>query len=133
MQALNHTRQEILAERGAVAAQRWTRLRGLIGRSSLHESEGLLLLGTKAIHTIGMRFAIDVLFLDEDGRAIHLLHAFKPSQISPLIGRSAMVLELPAGTLEKTGTQVGDWIEVSLLNRAMAAAAGRLTDTGAGA
>ncbi len=133
MQALNHTLQEILAERGAVAVQPWARLRGLIGRPSLRESEGLLLLGTKAIHTMGMRFAIDVLFLDEDGRAIHLLHAFKPSQISPLVGRSAMVLELPAGTLEKTGTQVGDWIEVSLLNRAMAAAAGRSTDTGTGA
>jgi uncharacterized protein len=133
MQALNHTRQEVLAERGAVAAQPWARLRGLIGRPSLCESEGLLLLGTKAIHTMGMRFAIDVVFLDEDGRALHLLHAFKPSQISPLVVRSAMVLELPAGTLDRTKTKVGDWIEVSLLNRAMATQADRSTDRDEGA
>jgi uncharacterized protein len=133
MQALNHTRQEILAERGSVAAQPWARLRGLIGRTSLRESEGLLLLGTKAIHTMGMRFAIDVVFLDEDGRALHLLHAFKPSQISPLVGRSAMVLELPAGTLDRTKTKVGDWIEVSLLNRAMATQADRSTNRDEGA
>ena len=117
MQAINHCRQRMLAERGIVAARSWTRLRGLIGRASLERGEGLLLLGTKGIHTIGMRFSIDVLFLDEDGRVIHLICALKPYQISPLIGNSAMVLELPAGILQETGTEVDDWIEVSLFRQ----------------
>jgi len=107
MQAFNHCRERMLVERGIVAARSWTRLQGLIGRASLERGEGLLLLGTKGIHTIGMRFAIDVLFLDEDGRVIHLVHALKPHQISPLIGNSAMVLELPAGILRETGTELG--------------------------
>lgn len=117
MQAMNHCRQRMLAEKGIIAARSWTRMRGLIGRSSLERGEGLLLLGTKGIHTIGMRFAIDVLFLDEDGRVVHMIHALKPYQISPLIGNSAMVLELPAGILRETGTEVGDWIEVSLFKQ----------------
>lgn len=120
MQAFNLTRQRFLTGTGNVAARPWARMRGLIGHSPLEPGEGLLLLGTKGIHTIGMRFAIDVLFLDEDGRAIHIIQTLEPFQISPLIGNSAMVLELPAGILRETGTELGDWIEVSLLNQALA-------------
>jgi uncharacterized membrane protein (UPF0127 family) len=117
MQAFNDTRQRFLAGRGSVAARPWARLRGLIGCTSFELGEGLLLLGTKGIHTIGMRFAIDVLFLDEEGRVIHLIRSLKPYQISPLIGNSAMVLELPAGILRETGTKLGDWIDVSLFKQ----------------
>ena len=117
MQAFNDTRQRFLAGRGNVAAQFWARLHGLIGRSSLEFGEGLLLIGTRGIHTIGMRFAIDVLFLGEGGQIIHLIHALKPFRISPFIQNSAMVLELPAGTLGATGTQVGDWIEITVTDR----------------
>lgn len=118
MQASNHTRQNSLAEKGTVANRPWLRMRGLIGRASLDPGEGLLLLGTKGIHTIGMRFPIDVLFLNDDGWVIHLIHALKPFRVSPLFKHSAMVLELPAGTLQETGTKVGDWIEIMLVDRA---------------
>lgn len=114
MQALNRTRNKQLAEKGTVANRPWLRLRGLLGRSALEPAEGLLLLGTKSIHTIGMRFVIDVLFLDVDRHVVHLIHAFKPFRVSPFIGTSAMVLELPAGTLKETETGVGDWIELTL-------------------
>ncbi len=114
MQASNHTRNKMLADKGIVANRPWLRMRGLIGRSSLEPGEGLLLLGTKGIHTIGMRFAIDVLFLNDDGWVIHLIHALKPFRFSPVIKTSGMVLELPAGTLKETGTQVGDWIEITI-------------------
>ena len=94
------------------------RLCVLIGRASLEPGEGLLLLGTKGIHTLGMRFAIDALFLNDDGWVIHLIHALKPFRFSPFFKNSAMVLELPAGTLQETGTQVGDWIEIMIADRA---------------
>ena len=118
MQASNHTRQKPLAEKGNVANRPWLRMRGLIGRASLDPGEGLLLLGTKGIHTLGMRFPIDVLFLNDDGWVIHLIHALRPFRVSPFLNNSAMVLELPAGTLQETGTQVGDWIEVAVTDRA---------------
>ena len=114
MQALNRTRNKKLVEKGTVANRPWLRLRGLLGRSALEPREGLLLLGTKSIHTIGMRFAIDALFLDVDRQVVHLIHALTPFHISPFIGTSAMVLELPAGTLKETDTRVGDWIELTL-------------------
>ena len=114
MQAFNHTRQRFLAGRGSVAARPWARLRGLIGRSSFEFGEGLLMMGTQGIHTIGMRFAIDVLWLDEDGQVLYSIHAMEPFRFSPIIRKAAMVLELPAGVLCETGTQVGDRIEVAL-------------------
>lgn len=117
MQAYNHTRQRYLAEHGPVANRPWARMRGLIGRTSLQPNEGLLLIGTKGIHTIGMRFAIDVLFLNSDGWVIHAIHALQPFRVSPYVKNSTMVIELPAGVLHETGTQVGDWIKVTRLSR----------------
>ncbi len=117
MQAYNHTRQRYLAEHGPVANRPWARMRGLIGRASLQPNEGLLLIGTKGIHTIGMRFPIDVLFLNEEGWVIHAIHALKPFHMSPYLKNAVMVIELPAGVLHETGTQAGDWIKVTRLSR----------------
>ncbi len=120
MQASNHTRNKTLADKGIVANRPWLRMRGLLGRSALEPGEGLLLLGTKGIHTIGMRFVIDVLFLNDDGWVIHMIHALKPFRVSPFFKTSAMVLELPSGTLQETGTQVGDWIAVGVADAVQA-------------
>ncbi|MBI5033374.1 MAG: DUF192 domain-containing protein [Chloroflexi bacterium] len=127
MQAFNHTRQRYLAEHGPVAGRPWARMRGLIGRASLQPNEGLLLLGTKGIHTIGMRFPIDVLFLNADGWVIHSIHGLKPFRLSPYVKNATMVIELAAGVLRETGTQVGDWIKVTRLSRVTTQ---RLSNTG---
>ena len=74
-------------------------------------------MGTQGIHTIGMRFAIDVLLLDEEGQVLYSIHAMKPLRLSPVIRKAMMVLELPAGVLRETGTQVGDRIDVMVTNR----------------
>ena len=126
MQAYNHTRQRYLADHGPVANRPWARMRGLIGRASLQPNEGLLLIGTKGIHTIGMRFSIDVLFLNADGWVIHEIRALKPFRLSPYVKNATMVIELPAGVLRESGTQVGDWIKVTRLSRVTTQ---RLSDT----
>ncbi|HEX9075450.1 MAG TPA: DUF192 domain-containing protein [Anaerolineae bacterium] len=114
MRALNRTRQAVLVEEGATAASVWARMRGLLGHRPLKPGEGLLLRGEKAIHTIGMGFPIDVLFLDRGGRVVHLHHSMVPLRASPFVFRAANVLEMPAGTLARTGTCVGDEIELTL-------------------
>jgi len=114
MQVINRTRRQMLVEKGTVAARPWARLRGLLGRAGLGKGEGLLLDGTIGIHTVGMRFAIDVLFLDKDGRVLYLIHALKPFRFSPIVKRSAMVLELAVGILRATKTQIGDELEITL-------------------
>jgi uncharacterized protein len=112
LRAANRTRNTILVTRGEIAASWWSRLRGLLGHPPLHSGEGLLLRGEKAIHTVGMSFAIDVVFLDRTGQVVHLIPAMGPLRASPFIGRATDVLELPAGTIAATGTQVGDQLDL---------------------
>ncbi len=113
--AINRTRATCLVERGEIAASMWARLRGLLGRAPLQAGEGLLLRGEKAIHTIGMGLAMDALFLDRDGRVVHSISAMPPLRLSPFIARAADVLELPAGTIARTATQVGDHVEIEFI------------------
>jgi hypothetical protein len=114
LRAHNRTRHAPLVTQGAVAASWWTRLRGLLGHAPLTPGEGLLLRGENAIHTIGMSFAIDVLFLDRAGRIVHLIPALPPLRASPFVARAVDVLELPAGTIAQTGTTIGDLIELEI-------------------
>ncbi len=116
MRAINRTRNTVLVTNGAVAASAWSRLRGLLGHAPLQSGEGLLLRGEKAIHTIGMGFPIDVLFLDRAGRVVHLADAMPPLRASPFVFSAANVLEMPAGTLRSTGTALGDEIELTIDN-----------------
>ncbi len=108
MRATNRTRGALLVEDGSVAASPWARLRGLLGRPPLQPGQGLLLRGEKAIHTVGMGYPIDVLFLDRSGRVVQLYHSMVPLRASPYVWRAADVLELPPGTLTRTGTVQGD-------------------------
>jgi uncharacterized membrane protein (UPF0127 family) len=114
MRATNQTRNVVLVERGYVAASLWTRLRGLLGRAPLQAGDGLLLRGEKAIHTVGMGYPIDVLFLDRSGQVVHLYHAMPPLRASPYVRRAQDILELPPGVLAKTGTALGDVITFDL-------------------
>jgi len=113
MRVVNRTSQQVLVDRGEVAASRWARVRGLLG-CTLGAGDGLLLMGTQAIHTFGMRVPIDVLFLDARGRVVHLIHALAPCRVSPFVRDAAMVLELRAGTLCASATEIGDSIFVVL-------------------
>ena len=112
LRAVNRTRNTILVSDGKIAASWWSRLRGLLGHPALQAGEGLLLRGEKAIHTIGMSFAIDVLFLDRGGLVVHLIPAMGPLRASPYVGRATDVLEMPAGAIENTDTHLGDRIEL---------------------
>lgn len=113
LRAVNRTQQVVLVEQGKVAANAWARLRGLLGHAPLKPGEGMLLRGEKAIHTIGMGFAIDVLFLDRAGRVVHLIPAMRPLRLSPIVANAVDVLEMPAGIIAQTGTALNDQIELS--------------------
>ncbi len=104
----NRTRGTELARACRVAANPWTRLVGLLGRRSLEPGEGLLLVGEQAIHTIGMRFSIDVIYLDRSARVLRALPVLPPQRLGPFLRESHNVLELPAGTLAATDTREGD-------------------------
>ena len=91
----------------AVADTWWRRLVGLLGRSRLEREEGMLLLRCGAVHTAWMRFAIDVAFLDAEGTVVHSISALPPWRVGHG-GRGAVhALELPAGSLDASGTVPG--------------------------
>jgi uncharacterized membrane protein (UPF0127 family) len=92
-----------------VAATRATRRRGLLGRDSLGATEGLLLTPCKAVHTVGMRFPIDVIFVDRDGRAVRIVPALAPWRIA-MSARAKAVIELAAGTAAASDIQIGDML-----------------------
>jgi len=69
-----------------------------------------LLTSCQSIHMFGMKFAIDALFLDKNGAVVGILEDFAPGKMSKIFGKAKSCLELPAGTVKKTGTTLGDAI-----------------------
>jgi hypothetical protein len=102
--------QEIAAHAG-VAGNMWTRGKGLLGRRSLPEGEGLVIESCRQIHMFFMAFPIDVLHVKRqsptEGEVTRVLHAIKPNRIGPWVRRSDYVIELPAGAAARSGTEAG--------------------------
>lgn len=86
------------------------RMKGLLFTDRLPEGEGLLIQPCNSIHMIGMRYAIDAVFMDKKGVVVGVLENFAPGRVSSIFFGALSCLELPAGTVEKTGTTIGDWI-----------------------
>lgn len=108
LRAVNLTRDTELARSLELAFDPWRRLRGLLGRESLVPGEGLLLRPCRSVHTIFMRFAIDVLFLDEHGVLVGLEHDLRPNRFSGYHGGALATLELSAGAAVLGQCAVGD-------------------------
>ncbi len=102
-----------LAHRVEVAAGFVQRLVGLLGRSGLAPGEGLLLSPCTSIHTLGMRFPIDVLLLDEAGTVLRVLEGLPPWRIPAPSRGTKMVLELGPGSLAATPVTTGERIAFS--------------------
>ncbi|HLH23745.1 MAG TPA: DUF192 domain-containing protein [Chloroflexota bacterium] len=103
-----------IAARAGVATNVWTRGRGLLGRRSLPEGEGLVIEACRQIHMFFMAFAIDVLHVRRlsptEGEVTRVLRGIRPNRIGPWVRRSDYVIELPAGTAARTGTEQGHHI-----------------------
>ncbi len=111
MQIVNVTRNQVLSDQCRLASSFLQRLVGLLGRNSLPRGQGLLLDNCHGIHTIGMRFAIDILFLDRGLRVMRSASRVAPFHLGPVVSNASYVLELPSGMIEETGTEVGDQIQ----------------------
>ena len=97
----------VVADRVSVAATRAERRTGLLDRDRLEPGEALWIVPSRGVHTIGMRFAIDLVELDDRGVVIDQVAALRPWRIRLPRRGTAGVLELPAGTLQQSGTAVG--------------------------
>lgn len=96
-----------MCERCLLAETPLARLRGLLGRAGLERGEGILLRPASSIHMWFMRFAIDAVFLDGEGRVLKIAADLRPWRLAGCRGAKSVV-ELPSGECERVGLSVGD-------------------------
>jgi uncharacterized membrane protein (UPF0127 family) len=115
-QAFNQTRQLYLATNLAVAQTHWSRMRGLLGASEgdFRNGCGLWIRPCRGVHTLAMRFPIDVVYLDSNGVVVHLERDLRPWRFAPVRIQASSVLELPRNTVTSTRTALGDRIEIKM-------------------
>jgi uncharacterized membrane protein (UPF0127 family) len=110
LRVFNLTKGRELADRADIADSSKKRRTGLLKRTGLEPGEGLWISPCEGVHTFGMKFPIDVVFLNRKRKVLKVRHNMARGRIA-LSLFSHSVLELPAGTLEKTGTVRGDQLE----------------------
>jgi uncharacterized protein len=107
---VNATRAATLARRVSAALDSRSRRRGLLGRTAL-DDEALIIAPCSAVHTFFMRFPIDVVFTDRRGRIVRLSADVRPWRLAGGLHGFAAI-ELPAGTIDRTGTRSGDRVDL---------------------
>ena len=110
----NRTRGSTLGSEVRLADTPGARRIGLLKHDKLNTGEGLWIYPTQAIHTFGMRFPIDVVFIDRRMRVKRIYHQLAPFRLTSLVWSAQSVLELPSGSLAGTETTVGDELQFSL-------------------
>lgn len=109
----NQTHHTVLACRMARAESFWQRFMGLMGKRRFPgEFDALLFEKCNSIHCFFMLMPIDVLFVDRNKCVVKCVRALKPWRIAWGTWKSVSVIELPAGTLKKTGTLPGDQLDM---------------------
>ena len=113
----NQTRETFVATEAAVANTFFRRLVGLLGKTKrwLRPGNGMWIVPSRGVHTIGMLFPIDVIFLDQSRCVVHIEEHMRPFTIPKVCLKAKSVLELPPHTVFRTGTRVGDLLEIAPL------------------
>lgn len=96
----------VVCERCTVADKMWPRMKGLLGRRSIDQGEGILIRPAPSIHTFFMRFPIDAVFLSRDGDVLKVSSDVKPWRARSC-RRAHAVLELSAGEAARRGIARG--------------------------
>lgn len=111
----NKTRERLVAAHAKVADGYFSRLVGLLGttRRWARPGNGLWIVPSHGVHTIGMLYALDLVFLNRDQVVVHVEEYVRPFRISKVTFKAESVLELPDHTIFQTETRVGDQLEIS--------------------
>jgi len=108
----NKSKETFLAFRVKVADSIWGRLVGLLGKRSLEPDGGVWICPANAIHTIGMLFSFDLVLIDKDFKVVGVREMVRPFRLTRPNFRAESVLELPAHTIFKSRTEVGDQLVI---------------------
>jgi uncharacterized protein len=104
----NKSRETFLAFRVRVADSILSRLIGLLGRRSLAPDSGVWIVPSNAVHTIGMLFSFDLVLIDKDFKVVGLRELVRPFTVTWPNHRAESVIELPAHSIFRSRTQIGD-------------------------
>src|SRR5215469_13935908 len=115
--AFNQTRSIVICERLEEAGGMTGKSRGLLGRAGLEPGTGMLFEAGwiepfMCMHMFFMRFAIDIIFLNRLDRVVRISHKLRPWRLSPIVWGARRALELPAGSVAQSGTEVGDQLKI---------------------
>lgn len=124
MRAVNRTKGRVLGHRVRKANSFFERLRGLLGTRGLEGGEGLWIVPCTSVHSFGMKYPIDVVFLDTAGTVVGVVPSLSPNRVTRWFLHASGALELPAGTIAETITERGDRVEFREEEDAMATAGG---------
>lgn len=117
MYAIRHSDSgALLGARVEVADGPLSRLKGLIGRDELNDGEGLLLTPCQAVHMYGVRFPVDVVFLDDTYAVVAVYQALEPGTRTQTHREARYALKLPVGSIAKAGLGLGDRLEVERMH-----------------
>jgi uncharacterized membrane protein (UPF0127 family) len=97
----------VIVARLELARSVWKQTIGLLGRRQLAADAGMWLEPCNSIHTFGMQFAIDVLFLDSSGRLLRAMDGVKPWRICWTVWKARAIVEIPEGSIALRNIQVG--------------------------
>jgi len=109
----NSNRGSILVDRGRVANTIWTRFVGLMGARHLEAGDGLAIIPCSSVHCFFMKIPIDVVYVSKEDKVVALDPDLRPWRLGSINRGVRYVIELPAGTIERTGTVVGDQLNVT--------------------
>jgi uncharacterized membrane protein (UPF0127 family) len=111
----NKTRETFVATEALLADSYLTRLVGLLGKTRrwAQLGRGLWIVPSRGVHTIGMLFPIDLIFLGKDKEVVYVEEYVRPFRISKVLLKATSVLELPAHTIYRSGTKIGDQLEIA--------------------
>lgn len=104
----NKTKETFLAFRVAVADSILGRLVGLLGRRSLQPDSGVWIVPSNAVHTVGMLFSFDLVLIDKNFKVVGLRELLRPFTITWPNHKAESVIELPAHSIFRSRTQIGD-------------------------
>ncbi len=100
----------VVAKRAWRTQSAWERMRGLLGRPALSPDEGLLIEPCSSVHTLGMGYPIDVVYLSREGRVVKIREGLAPLRLSQCLG-AAMTLELAAGAAARHHIEPGQHLQ----------------------
>jgi len=111
----NKTRETFVATEALLADSYFTRLVGLLGKTRrwAQLGRGLWIVPSRGVHTIGMLFPIDLIFIGKDKQVVHVEEYVRPFRISKVSLKATSVLELPPHTIYRSGTKIGDQLEIA--------------------